>query len=188
MRGKVAEMTSIPVWSSPVFLKARERPPKFGHDVHHCMLGDPNLRVGDAEGASDVSCTIWMIGALVRGLIIEAQDSSPIAEQLGLGQRPTGAGGDSSSPSKSALYGLVADTFRRNVRAGQDLDAMASMRTLVQRGLPIEEDIVAVHHVAVHDIALVEIDEIGVHILPGRSGDPPPSGTQSWHRGTSRRS
>ena len=44
---------------------------------------------------------------------------------------------------------------------------MALHRTLVQRRLPIEQDIVAIDHVAVHDIALVEIDKFSIHILEG---------------------
>ena len=44
---------------------------------------------------------------------------------------------------------------------------MALHRTLVKRGLTIEQDIVAVDHVAVNDIAFMEIDHVRVHILEG---------------------
>ena len=44
---------------------------------------------------------------------------------------------------------------------------MALHRTLVERRLAIEEHVVAIDHVAVNDVALVEIDHVGVHVLEG---------------------
>ena len=41
---------------------------------------------------------------------------------------------------------------------------MALHRTLVQRGLAVEEHIVAVNHVAVHDIALAQVNHVGVDV------------------------
>ena len=49
-------------------------------------------------------------------------------------------------------------------RVGQDLDPMALHGALVEGGLPIEEDVVAVNHVSVHDVALPKIDHLGVDV------------------------
>ena len=49
-------------------------------------------------------------------------------------------------------------------RVRQDFHAVALHRPLVQGGLAVEEDVVAVNHVPVDDIALTQINHIGIDV------------------------
>ena len=65
---------------------------------------------------------------------------------------------------KVSVIGLGRTDVQPEGRVGQHLDAVALHRPLVQRRLPIEEDVVAVNHMPVHDVALVQIDHVGVDV------------------------
>ena len=65
---------------------------------------------------------------------------------------------------KVRVIGLGRTDVQSEGRVGQHLDAVALHGALVQRRLPIEEDVVAVNHVAVNNVALVEVDHVGVDV------------------------